>query len=332
MARTSGGSTRARTTCSRRFPLRHTRGAPRRRCVRVRVCVCVLCARSPPISIIYTCGGGGVAVAVAVAVAVGGVYYARVAPPISCARGTRVETPEGVVCPRTTLCVFAYCYISSVLILLTLSVSAYPHTTYSKCVRIPSYYLLYVCPHTACRCMCAQDKNVLSSLCVLILLYMCPHTPICVLSYCYICVLILLYVSSYYYITVCVSSYSILICICVLILLYVSAYSYIFVLILLYMCSHTPIYVSSYSYIRVLILLYVCPHMCPPDNNVLEPLDCAENIAQIYICGPHTAMCLSSYYYICVLILLYVCPHTTIYVSSYCYMCVLILPYVSSYY
>ena len=32
------------------------------------------------------------------------------------------------------------------------------------------------------------------------------------------------------------------------------------VLILIYMCPHTPIYVSSSSYIRVLILLYTCPH------------------------------------------------------------------------
>jgi hypothetical protein len=32
-------------------------------------------------------------------------------------------------------------------------------------------------------------------ICVLILLYMCPHTAIYVSSYCYICVLILLYVS-----------------------------------------------------------------------------------------------------------------------------------------
>ena len=41
---------------------------------------------------------------------------------------------------------------------------------------------------------------------------------------------------------------------------YVSSYSYMCVLILLYMCPHTPIYISAYSYICVLILLYVCPH------------------------------------------------------------------------
>jgi hypothetical protein len=79
--------------------------------------------------------------------------------------------------------------------------------------------------------------------CVLILLYMCPHTTI--------------YVSSYY-------SYAhrgqalfkplYIQHICV-ILLHVSSYYYICVLILLYMCPHTTIYVSSYYYICVLILL-----------------------------------------------------------------------------
>ncbi len=49
-------------------------------------------------------------------------------------------------------------------------------------------------------------------ICVVILLYMCPHTTIYVSSYHYICVVILLYVSSYYY--VCPHT------ICVLILLY----------------------------------------------------------------------------------------------------------------
>ncbi len=63
-------------------------------------------------------------------------------------------------------------------------------------------------------------------ICVLILLYMCPHTTV------YVCVLILLYM-------------------CPHTAIYVSSYSYICVLILLYMCPHTNI--------------YTCPHnMCPP--------------------------------------------------------------------
>jgi hypothetical protein len=82
-------------------------------------------------------------------------------------------------------------------------------------------------------------------ICVLILLYMEPHTTIYVSSYYYICGLILLYVSSYYYI-------------CVLILLYVSSYYYICVVILLsvsshyYMCPHTTYYMC------VLIMVPCC--------------------------------------------------------------------------
>jgi hypothetical protein len=123
---------------------------------------------------------------------------------------------------------------------------------------------------------CGSPRNTTSYICILILLYMCPHTPICVLiPYCftcvfilYICVLILLYVSSYCYI-------------CVLIFLYVCSYCYICVLILLY--------VSSYCYICARILLYMCPH---------------------------TALYVSPYYFMCVFILLYMCPRTAMYVSS----------------
>ena len=82
------------------------------------------------------------------------------------------------------------------------------------------------------------------TLCALVLLYMCPHTTICVLILLYpICVLILQYVSSYYD----VSSYYY---ICVLILPHVSSYynmcphTTICVLILLHMpglwSAHTP--------------------------------------------------------------------------------------------
>jgi hypothetical protein len=106
-------------------------------CVRACVRVCVLCARSPPISIIYTCGGGGVGVGVG-----GCIICARSTPYFLRQRHTRGDpTRSCVVCRRTTICVSAYCYISGVLILLT----------------------IYVCPHTAYRCMCAQDKSVLSS-------------------------------------------------------------------------------------------------------------------------------------------------------------------------
>jgi hypothetical protein len=93
---------------------------------------------------------------------------------------------------------------------------------------------------------------------VLILLYMCPHTPTHVSSYSYMCPHTPIYVSSHYY-----------------------------------MCPHTPVYVSSYSFVcrasrftQVVILLCMCPH---------------------------TSAYVSSYS----CILLYMCPHTPIYVSSY---------------
>jgi len=69
-------------------------------------------------------------------------------------------------------------------------------------------------------------------ICVLILLYKCPHTAIEVSSYCYICVLILLYMCPHT--AIYVSSYC-----------YRSVLMYISVLILLYMCPHTAIYVRS---------------------------------------------------------------------------------------
>jgi hypothetical protein len=60
----------------------------------------------------------------------------------------------------------------------------YVSSSYCLCVLV----LLYMCPHaTICVSSCFY-------ICVLILLYVCPHTAICVSSYCYICVLILLYI------------------------------------------------------------------------------------------------------------------------------------------
>ncbi len=77
---------------------------------------------------------------------------------------------------------------------------------YYICVLI----LLYMCPHTS---ICAPVDYFVSSnyyIRVRILLYMGPHTAIYVSSHCYICVLILVYVSEafrYCYIWMCVSSY-----------------------------------------------------------------------------------------------------------------------------
>ncbi len=179
---------------------------------------------------------------------------------------------------------------------------------------ITSYYyicvliLLYVCPHptiyvSSYYCTCPPNTTS-----VLILLYMCPHTK---------CPHTTIYVSSYHY---------------------VSLHYYICVLTLLYICPHTPIYlassyycisiahsarlsgiapvphiyVSPYYYICVPILLYMCPHttragiaLAPP-RAFLQVFEAP--LLQLYMC-PHTTIYVSSYYCICVLILilLYMC-------------------------
>jgi hypothetical protein len=98
-----------------------------------------------------------------------------------------------------------------------------------------------------------------SYICVLKLLYMCPHTTTYV-------VLILLYMCpSYYYV-------------CVLILLYMCPHTTTYVvLILLYMCPHATIYVSSYYYI------------CGPHTTIYVS-------SYYYICVPHTTIYVSSDY------------------------------------
>ncbi len=129
-----------------------------------------------------------------------------------------------------------------------------------KVRRLSNSCLLYVCPHTP---ICVSSYYYMR---VLILLYMCPHTTMSLSCLLYVCphtaysiVLILLYVVSYY-------------CICVLMLLCLFHACSMCVLILLY--------VSTYCYTCVLIRLYICPHTAT-----------------------------------------YVCPHTAIHMSSYCCIC-----------
>ena len=135
-------------------------------------------------------------------------------------------------------------------------------------------------------------------ICVLIQLYMCPHTTTflssyyCIgvrhttinwPSYYYICPHPTIYVSSYYYLCVLVLAHSpllktlsrMLLSGLSVILLYVS--SYYCVLILLHMCPHTAtcvcillcalilLYICPYTNVCVLILLHMCLHttMCP---------------------------------------------------------------------
>jgi hypothetical protein len=78
-------------------------------------------------------------------------------------------------------------------------------------------------------------------MCVRILLYVCPHTTICVSAYYHICVRILLYVCPHT--TICVS-----------------AHYHLCVRTLLYVCPHTTICVSAHYYMCVRTLPYVCPH------------------------------------------------------------------------
>ena len=83
-------------------------------------------------------------------------------------------------------------------------------------------------PFSACRYTYMSSYYYI---CVLEVLYICPHTTICARDVSQLPGLILLYAPAYYY----MSYYT-----CVLILLYMCA------LIPLYVCPHTTIYVSSY--------------------------------------------------------------------------------------
>ncbi len=153
--------------------------------------------------------------------------------------------PYADVCrrmPTYAICCYIYIYGNIDILLILRCVSSY----YCMSVLI----LLHMCPHTT---ICVL------TLCVLMLLCMCPHTTIYVSSYCYICVLILLYVSSHY---TCV-------------------------LILLNMCPHAT-FMCPHATVCVRILLHMCPHatMCPHTTTC-----------------PHTTVYVSSCYYICVLIL-----------------------------
>jgi hypothetical protein len=105
-------------------------------------------------------------------------------------------------------------------------------------------------------------------MCVLILLYLCPHTTTYVSAYVPSVLIAAVDPTGVCYFTV-----------CVLILLYVCPHTTICVLMLLHTCPHTcrvcslllstqrvrlcprtTVGLSAYCYICVLILLHVCPH------------------------------------------------------------------------
>ena len=197
-----------------------------------------------------------------------------------------------------------------------------PHATIyvSSCYYICVLILLYMCPHT--------------TICVLILLYMCPQTSICVLILLNMCphttgrgrARFLLPCrparASRRGVCMCVHANSLLPrC-------YVSSYYYVCVLILLYMClrttfpcprwrltrTHTSVCVSSY------ILLHVA--LLPPcrftTTCVLIPLCmCPHTAFPSAIGGACRELAVASRLHMCPHTTVYLCPHTTICVSSY---------------
>ena len=140
--------------------------------------------------------------------------------------------------------------------------------------------------------MCPHSGAFTCYICVLMLLYMCPHTAI--------------YVSSFR-------------CLLRLPPGLVSAKKKS-VLILLYMCPHTTRFVSLYYYIRVLIQLYMCPHSFFCLGAFFGFRLCLYYIWSAFQKAPFRAasstqvlsygyICVLMLLYICVLILLSMCPH-----------------------
>jgi hypothetical protein len=114
------------------------------------------------------------------------------------------------MCPHTTICVLILLYVcphttTCVLIPVVEACGCTKHT--SACVSIRQHTSAYVSIPVVEVCG-GNASNIL--LCVLILLYMCPHTVVCVLILLYMCPHTTIYVSAYYCIGV-------LILLCVLI-------------------------------------------------------------------------------------------------------------------
>jgi hypothetical protein len=189
---------------------------------------------------------------------------------------TRNETPTIRVrillymCPPTDICVSSYhaaqCYTPQDVAVTPkrlLYVSAY----YYICVLL----LIYMCPHTTRRSATHRSMSPL------------PETPT-------IRVGILLYVSSCYYI-------------CVRILLYVSSYYYIRVLLLIYVSSYHA--AQCYTPQDVAVIMNALAHHAMRDVPLTRHLASAWAAATAPATGPPPA----AYYCTCVLILLYMCPH-----------------------
>jgi hypothetical protein len=190
-----------------------------------------------------------------------------------------------------------------------------PHIT----THVSSYYYVCVCSHTniSCYyvCVCPHTNACPhAAMCVLVLLYMCPHTAIYVSSYCYICVLILLYMCPHTTIYV----------------LHVSSYYYIcatYVSSCYCMCPHTTIHAMCSHPTRCgsLNLLYMCPHAGREAESLYMYVPTPIYVFYYYICVLRSSSITTIYvssgrqrgfpYYICMCLLLYM-SSTTIYVSS----------------
>ncbi len=128
-------------------------------------------------------------------------------------------------------------------------------------------------------------------------LQVCPHMYVS--SYYYICVLILLYM--------CPHTADV----CWRLLTYEGVSG------ALQVCPHTTIYVSSYCYICVLILLCMCPHTADVCWCMLTYADvCVAGVSSYYYVCVLIQLTYADVCWRMLTYALQVCPHTTIYVSS----------------
>ncbi len=127
----------------------------------------------------------------------------------------------------------------------------------------------YGCSHTqhsrAFRRAFPAPSTTGATVCVLMLLYMCPHATICVLMLLYMCSHATFarfqtrFSSSKYYRCYCMCPHA---TICVSSCCYMCLHTTICVSWCYYICPHTALYVSSCCYIYVLMLLYVSSCYC----------------------------------------------------------------------
>jgi hypothetical protein len=133
----------------------------------------------------------------------------------------------------------------------------------------------------------------MTTMCVLIPLYMCPHPTVSVSAY----------------VPEIAGLIALLLYMCPHTTIYVSSYHYICVLIPLHMCPHTTTCVSSYHSRCVLIPLYMCPHTtiyvssCDDIGPLLLPFLTSTSIPHFFI--PHFCLFKRLYINMCVCVCVY---------------------------